>query len=63
MEVAQTSRKHYIRQGSAVCSGNDEGAEQLTRNLDKALDSLSPSNGWADREDKPGVRTISEGLH
>ena len=63
MEVAQTSRKYYIRQRSAVCSGNNKGAEPLIGNPNKTLDGLSPSNGWADRKNKPGAGTVSEGLY
>jgi len=44
MEVAWTSRKYCIRQKSAVCSGNDEGAEPLIGNPNKTLDGLLLSN-------------------
>jgi len=63
MEVAWTSRKYCIGQRSAVCSGNDEGAEPLIGNPNKTLDSLSSSNRWADRKDKPEAETVSEGLY
>jgi len=63
MEVAWTSRKYCIRQGSAVCSGNDEGAKPLIGNLNKTLNGLLPSNRWADGKDKLGVGTVSESLH
>ena len=63
MEVTWTSRKYYIRQRSTVYSGNDEGAESLIGNPNKTLDSLSLSNGWADRKNKPGAGTVSKGLY
>jgi len=44
MEVAWTSRKHYIRQRSIVCSGNDKGAEPLIGNPNETLNGLPPSN-------------------
>jgi len=40
MKVAQTSRKHYIRQGSTVYSGNNEGIEQIIGNPNKTLNSV-----------------------
>ena len=50
-------------QRSAVCSGNDEGAKPLIGNPNKTLDSLLPSNRWADGKDKPGAGTVSKGLY
>jgi len=63
MKVAQTLRKHCIRQRSIVCSRNDGGAKPLIRNPNKTLNSLSSSNRWADGKDKPGIGTVSEGLY
>jgi len=63
MEVAWTSRKHCIGQRSAVCGGNDKGAEPLIGNPNKTLDGLLPSNRWADGKNKPGAGTVSESLY
>jgi len=63
IEATWTSRKYCIRQRSAVCSGNDEGAEPFIGNPNQTLDSLSLSNRWANRKDKPGAGTVSKGLY
>ena len=59
----QTSRKHYIRQRSAVYSRNDEGVEQVVRDTDKTVYSLPSPDKWADRKSKPEVGTVSKGLY
>jgi len=46
-----------------VCDGNNEGVEQLIGNPNETLNSLSPSNRWADRKNKLGVGTVPEGLY
>jgi len=63
MEVAQTFRKHCIEQRSIVCSRDNKETKPLIGNPNKTLNNLSPSNRWADRKDKPGVGTVSEGLY
>jgi len=63
MEVTWTSRKYCIRQRSIVCSGNDEEAELIIRNSNKTLNSLSPTDRWANRKDQPRIKTVFEGLH
>ena len=49
--------------GGIVCSRNDKGVKQLTRNSNKTLDSILPPNRWANKKSKPGARTISEGFY
>ena len=63
LEAPWTSRKYYIRQRSAVYSRDDKGVEQAVRDIDKTVYGLPPLDRWADREGKPGVGTVSKGLH
>ena len=58
-----TSRKHYIRQRNIVCGRNDKEVEQAVRDTDKTVYGLPPLDRWADRESKPGVETVPEGLY
>jgi len=39
------------------------GIMKELNNLLETFNGLSPTNGWADRKGKPGVRTISEGFY
>jgi len=63
MEAAQSPRKHHIGQRSIVCSRDDEEVEQLAGDSNKTFNGLSPTNRWADRKGKPGVRIVPEGFH
>jgi len=63
LEIVWSSRKHHIGQRGAVCSRNNEGIEQVVRDLDKAVNSLSSLNGQANGEDQSEVRTIPKGLY
>jgi len=45
LEIAWSSKKHYIGQRGAVYSRNNEGIEQVVRDPDKAVNSLSFLNG------------------
>jgi len=63
IKVAQTFRKHCIGQRSAVCGRNNEGTKPLIGNPNETLDSLLPSNRWANRKDKLGAGIVSEDLY
>ena len=45
-----------------VCNRVDERIEQDARDRNEVVDSISPTNRWADRTDKPRVRTVLDVL-
>ena len=58
MEVTRTARKHNIRLGSTICSRVNEGAELDAGDRDETVDSIPPTDGWANRMNEPRVGAI-----
>jgi len=47
MEVAQIARDHGVRQETLICSRIDERTKQDTRNRNKTINSVPPTNRQA----------------
>ena len=63
MEVAWTTGECSVRQRTLVCGRVDEGVEQDIGNRDETVNSILPTNGWANRKNEPRIGTISLVLH
>jgi len=63
MEVAWTTREYSVRQRTPVCGRVNKGVEQDVGNRDKTVNSIPPTNRWANRKNKPRIITISLVLH
>ena len=59
MKATWTTRKCSIEQRATVCSGVDEEAEQNAGNRNKIVNSVLPTDRWADITDKPRTGTVS----
>ena len=60
MEVAQITREHSIRSETSICGGFDKGIEQDVRNKNEVVNSVPPTDGWANRMNESEVGTVSE---
>ena len=58
VEVAWIAGKCSIRQRAAVCSGVNKRVEQDVGNRNEVVNSISPTNGWADRTNEPRIGIV-----
>ena len=63
MEVAQITGKHSVRSRTSICSRFDERVEQDVRDKDKIVNSIPPTDGWANRTYESGVGAVFEVFH
>jgi len=63
MEATWSARKYNIRLGSTICSGVNEGAELDVGDRNKTVDSIPPTDGWANRMNEPRVGAIFKVLY
>jgi len=59
MEVAWVARECSVGQRTSVCGGVDEGIKSDVGDQDEAVNSVPPTNGWADGTDEPRTGTVS----
>ena len=55
MEVTWVAGKYSIKQRASVCSGVDKGVKQDARDTDEVVNSVPPTDRWADRVNEPGT--------
>jgi len=53
VKVAWITRKCGVRQRSSVCDRIDKGVEQNVGDQDKVINSVPPTNRWADKTNEP----------
>ena len=58
MEAAWATRKCGIRQRTSVCSKTDQRIEPNAGDRNKVVNSVPPTDRWADRMNEPGVGAI-----
>jgi len=63
MKVAQITKECSIGSGTSICSRFNERVEQDARNKDEVVDSVPPTNGWANGTYESGVRAVFEVFH
>ncbi len=63
MEIAWITGECGVGQGTAVCSRTDQGIEQDVGYRNEVVNSVPPTNRWADRTYEPRVGTVLEVLH
>ena len=63
MEVAWVTREHSIGLETSICGRFDERVEQDVRNRDEVVDSILPTNGWANRTYESRVGVVFEVFH
>ena len=63
MEVAQVTGKHRVRLRASICSRFDKRAEQDVRNKNEVVNSVPPTDRWANGTYESGVGAVSEVFH
>ena len=63
METSWTTQFNNLRLRTAVRSGIDERVEQTVGNSNKTINGVSPTNGWTNRTNESGDRTVSPTLY
>ena len=59
MEVAWITRKCGVGQRTSVCSRVDKGVESDVGNKDEVVNSILPTDRWADGMDEPRTGVVS----
>ena len=63
IEVAWITGKHSVRSRTSICGRFDERVEQDVRNKDEVINSIPPTDRWANRTYESGVRVVFEVFH
>ena len=63
MEVAWIAGEYSVRLRTSICSRIDKGVKQNVGNKDKVVNSVPPTNGWANETYESRSRTVLEVFH
>ena len=58
MEATWSAKKYNIRLGSTICGGVNKEAELDAGDRDETVDSIPPTDRWANRTNEPRVGAI-----
>jgi len=60
MKVVWIAREYSVRLKTSICGGIDKGVKQNVGDKDKVVNSVPPTNGWANGTYKSRSRTVLE---